>query len=684
MALLGTLSTITSLFIVLLCNVGSARAQARYTPTIQVGARPVRSNETVHTRLQSNHSANQETVQSRPQVFVPLESNVESKVFDKPLGSNMGLLVGTTYYDFQTNGSMPNRLVTHVDGAERSVQFVWMTATDSTRGENGRIPGFNPSRKTHTNYIFANDGEEPSLGETTWTAVETSRAGWPSIAMGDNGLGGQRGFALFTSHTPVKAYSSTGFSDEWFYTSDVSPTGADASWPRCAVDGRGFAHVVYNKRVAIPGAGQTFDTVNQVCYRRSTNDGQDWQPEVTLSGATSPFGDLPNGSGGDNYAIVARGNTVAIVWTDNSLQTVAAINTTNGDSWLPSDGRLVYRANWRDIDSTVNGGVTTQVFTDTVLTPNGHLDAVIDANGSVNVVVGVTPTYIIRNVTPNSRLGTIYQADGDISYYYRNTALLYRKVGNDSVTIFGRLNWDGWSGESMIINRRPLEGAVRWPQMGVGKNGDLFCLYGGVKVGDDVAMQIDTTPRYVATEADTLFPVRALYGHIYGSYKPADRNEWSAPVAISQDGVNCQYPSLSDSVGSVLHYMYSARSIPGDGATNWELPAERTNVYFNTVPIVEFEIPRSVAESEELTIPITIVPNPAQEFVTISLQSSTDSPIIITLVDSMGQTIGQSQNTVASGTTTVTLPLSNLANGWYLCSIEQAGQRTSRIISVLH
>ena len=44
-----------------------------------------------------------------------------------------GVKVGSTWYDFQTNHSMPNRLAYFEDGPDKYLQVLWMAAKDGTR-----------------------------------------------------------------------------------------------------------------------------------------------------------------------------------------------------------------------------------------------------------------------------------------------------------------------------------------------------------------------------------------------------------------------------------------------------------------------------------------------------------------------------------------------------------------------
>ena len=73
-------------------------------------------------------------------------------------------------------------------------------------------------------------------------------------------------------------------------------------------------------------------------YRRSTDGGTTWEPEIFFTGASALLpqgvtGTLPNGAGGDTYAISARDNIVAVAYSDGPLRTLLRKSTDYGRTW---------------------------------------------------------------------------------------------------------------------------------------------------------------------------------------------------------------------------------------------------------------------------------------------------------------------------------------------------------------
>jgi len=56
----------------------------------------------------------------------------------------------------------------------------------------------------------------------------------------------------------------------------------------------------------------------KIAYVRSKDGGNTWSNEVIITGPTAYDGETTNGSGGDEYAMAARGETVVIAYVDTA------------------------------------------------------------------------------------------------------------------------------------------------------------------------------------------------------------------------------------------------------------------------------------------------------------------------------------------------------------------------------
>lgn len=591
------------------------------------------------------------------------------KIVDAVQAELPGIEVGFTYYDFQTNGSMANRLVYTPDGPDKYVQMVWMTSKDSTRDITTRIPGFaGNARGTHYTFIDVSNPDQPALGIENWDKVEAQRAGWPSLVQYQDGLVGT------PSHTPIRWYGNSGVGDQPILYKDVTPPADSSLWPRAAVDGKGNTHLIYNRTV--PGSG------NQVGYRRSTDGGFTWSSETLFTGPTSIGGNLPVGLGGDTYAVTARGDNVVVVYTDNSLRMLAWRSTDGGSTWPTTLARVVFAPNYTDIDSAYNNFGTFEVFSDTVPTPNGHMDVILDSDGTAHYVVGWVPSYVIRRDTNGARTGTIYVLNDRASLI--NGSLLYGNDISNTLTFMGRSAESQWDGTGYVMNLRFFDGLTRWPQLGIDANNSIYCTYGYIKNGDVLTMLADTTGGNQMNEPDTLSTVDALHGHVWATYKVAGSDIWSPPTNLTPDGVNCQYASLCDDVVNRRMYIgYSAATQPGDRVTNLETSALPARVMMLAYDVAQLTPVNSVEEQISNGLHAEIMPNPARESATMRILSVTPGNITVSVVSSIGEVLSKSDGYSSNGDWELLIPTGNLNPGVYHCIIEHSGTRAVRSLVVV-
>lgn len=609
-------------------------------------------------------------LEARPTGSAVLTRSRLPKVVDAVQAELPGVQVGFTYYDFQTNGAMANRLVYTQDGPDKYVQMVWMVSKDSTRDVTSRIPGFAGNfRGSHYTFLDVSNPDKPQLGIDNWEKIEDTRAGWPSLVQYKDGVVGT------PSHPPIRFFTNGGVGDQPAMTTEVTDASQLCLWPRAAADGDGNTHLIYNHNV-----GSDASPSNQVGYRRSTDGGFGWSEETLFTGSTAPEGNLPVGLGGDTYAITARGKKVVIAYTDNSLRLLTRTSTDGGETWPSEAARVVFAPNYTDIDSSENEWGTFEVRSDTVPTPNGHIDVIIDSEGTTHVVVGVVPSYVVRKDTNGARQGTIFVMNDRPTQ--RTAGMGYIKEGTNNIFFMAPPAGGEWDGNGYPMNLRFFDNASRWPQLGLDAQNNLYCTYGSWKNGDTKNILADTTGGNQQNEPDTTAPVDALNGHIWITYLKTGTTTWSAPFNITPDGVNCQYASLCDDVvNDRLYIGYSASANPGDRVTNLELPAEPTKVM-----MVAFDknlLPVSVDEEIPLDADVTIAPNPAQGASTVRIASNTDGVITVTLMSSVGERVLRSSSPSTVGSWDVTIPTDGLAAGMYHVVVEQSGRRTVRPLSVV-
>ena len=618
-------------------------------------------------------------------VATPATQHVRTpKVVALPQETPAGALAGTTWYDFQTNASMANRLTYFEDGPDKYIQMVWMVSKDSARDPATRIPGFvPPHRGSHYTFFDFNDPDDPIIGIEDWNKIENVRTGWPSLIQFSDGSAGT------PSHPPIRFYRNAGAGDDQFFEFAQVTTPADSAlWPRAAVDGQDNIHMIYNRQIA--GSG------SQLVYRRSTDGGSTWEPEIFFTGPTGLLpqgttGELPNGAGGDTYAIAARGEHVAVIYSDSPLRTLVRRSTDYGATWDDpniASLRLLLDRNEMMIDSAqadVDGVPSWRVWSDSAVAPSAHHAIAIDNDGRIHTATGQYISYLIQTYpvnNPEARVGTIYSVNDDS--FYQNLGMYYWREGDTLIYNVAPAGGGEWDGQGTIVSRRAYSGASRYPSLGVDADNNIYLTYTSVLNGDAMEMQIDTTGG-PATDPDTLITVDGLFGHIWATHHPAARPDvWSTPVDITPAGCNSLFASLCDDVVNGRMYIgYSVSDEPGDRVTNVELDASPASIYAMAFPISQLGPVASVDEDVALEADVAVYPNPARDIAQVHISSVTTGPITVSVHTLQGELITSMESPAASQEWTVGIPTANLATGMYLVVIEQNGATTSRTLNVL-
>lgn len=626
----------------------------------------------------------QPTAERTPEVVAispVVQRRTTPKVVELPQDGHPGVKIGSTFYDFQTNASMPRRIAVSRDGADKYLQVLWMAATDGTRDVATRTPGFNETRGSYYNFLEANNGTELTVGLPEWTKMEIGRAGWPSIALFEDGSVGN------TSHVPIRFFRNSGIGDDAFFQfSEIASSSDNATWPRVAIDGRDNVHVIYNRTMP--------DESNQLIYRRSTNGGESWEPEVFFTGPNAVVPPslagqtLPGAAGGDTYAIAARGPVVAVAYSDGPLRTLVRKSTDYGATWNDEQIglRVIINRDQTFIDSTITG-TTISLVSDTTVSPSTMHAIAIDSDGRVHLATSQCLMYVLASGSAdwnlNDRRGTIYSVTNDAAY--QGLGMYYWPEGDAFIYTVGTMGDDRWDGQGKVVSRRAYTGVSRYPTIGFDAQDNVYMLFTGVKTGDYVEMQIDTTPRFQGETLDTMITVNGLYGHQYLTWRYKNNPTWSQPFNLTPDGVNCLFGSIAEEVSDGLFYMaYSASPLPGDRVTSVETEVAAADVMVAAIDVSSIGRPSSVDETRTLDAMVAIMPNPADERASIRLASTGTGVVTVSLYSMQGEQLLRSVSPGTASEWALEIPTAVLASGMYLMTVEQGGASLTRTLNVLH
>jgi hypothetical protein len=250
----------------------------------------------------------------------------------KPFLVSPGYGVGTTDYDWFTNGSIAKTIVR--DGL-RGVHFYWTYRTGGVSGSRRGYYNF----KDETGAWLGEIAQDSRVGRFGSMAVLSDGRACPSAHV--------TGSAAIFSSVAIDAARGAGA----FNPSDIDTANpAGPNWPHVAAGGSDVIHVI----------GSAGDFSPPHYYSRSTNQGTSWSTWTQISTGT------PQGVGANT--ITARGTKVAVVWPDSSPMDVwYRESTDNGATWGAS--ARIHQL----------GAFQGFVWQDAMYSPSGELNVVFDA-----------------------------------------------------------------------------------------------------------------------------------------------------------------------------------------------------------------------------------------------------------------------------------------------------------------
>ena len=227
-------------------------------------------------------------------------------------------IIGTTFYDLQTNASMQNRIFVYGDG---TIGAVWTMGYD--------FPHF-PLRGTGYNYYDGNNwGSHPTV------RLEQDRTGWPAYsAWGETG-------EINVVHYSCAATDGLCFSRReekgigvWTQWDFFGPAGYEGLlWPRMTTTGtnHSVAHLMAITKPEENG-GEIYQGLNgALLYSRSSDGGDTWEIEnVILDGIDS---NNYTGFFRDSYEIQAQGDNVAMLIGSPWVDLILMKSIDGGDNW---------------------------------------------------------------------------------------------------------------------------------------------------------------------------------------------------------------------------------------------------------------------------------------------------------------------------------------------------------------
>ena len=546
------------------------------------------------------------------------------------------IVVGNSFYDLQSNSSVPRHIWAWPDG---TIGTVWTRGIDNP-------PGC-PDRGTGYNYY---DGS--AWGPAPTARIEQERTGWPSYApYGENG-------EITCAHAGggplIFSYRETRGTGEWQYFQLDSPVDdAELLWPRMVTAGENHntIHVI-----TLVGSGYTYEGLTMaLTYSRSDDGGETWDPNCEiLDGMTED--DLAGVSADDYAWAIPRGDTIAFVVFGGVADGFVMKSFDNGDTW---EKVRFYKSPDPFFDG--NGGDLPQCGGG-----DGYNDVQIDEDGNVHVVFG-------RQIHQDD-----VADDGSWSYWPYSDGLIY------------------WNETMPELDTAQITNAIipeDWSTLPIYQNGQLAAYTHENDAGDSI---VGVAPYYCSltsmgqlaltkdakggTIATIVYAGLAVgysndelqqnYRHIYKVQGELDGN-WTEPEDLTGDvfhlASECVYPSMMAQNGT-FHIAYETDNLPGNSLQPTggnHSPVDNNIVY---LPITGF--PVGVNEVNEVNVEVgQNRPNPATTKTLIDVKAPRGD-VELTVSNMLGQEIYRTEKTSNGTGVEFTVNVENFKTGVYFYTVK--------------
>lgn len=557
------------------------------------------------------------------------------------------VLVGTTRYDLQSNGSVQNRIYMHGDGTIGTTFTFGMTD-----------PSF-ADRGTGYNYY---DGSAWATNPTA--RLEANRSGWPSYApLGATG-------EIVVSHN-----GSTGLlvnkrdpkgTGAWTQSVLVGPPCSNGTtallWPRMITSGNTVHIIACTDQATAPAVWTYEGLALAIVYIRSTDGGTTWDAPVVIPGMDSAsIVNFTNaGFGGDSYGWANPvGDTIAFFYSDSWMGMFVMKSFDGGDNWTKIPVFSVPEPT----------SFPTPKFCTT--DPMGAI--ALDNNGKAHVAFG------------RMRVSMSVQ-DLDSSFYYPYTDGLVYWNENMPVldtTQLGDLNglfaagqlvalMLDYNGDSTINFPTPASAG----DLAVGMYFASMSSFPQIHVdNNDVVFVSYSQCREDRIDASGTKLLRHLFVTKYESGAWVDGTDVTADISHEYD--ECVFGSMSQTSDNRLHIVYQADEIAGLAVRGDETDYGDNRIFYTT--LLKSDVGFIGVEENNNAVSMNIYPNPSNDFSYIDLNLTSASKVNVTITNLVGQEVfNKAYGQLSSGNHKLTVNVNDLNSGIYFFTVQSGSERITK------
>lgn len=536
------------------------------------------------------------------------------------------VIIGTSTYDLQSNGSVQDRIYKDNNG---TLGAVWTYSSD--------LGGTYPDRGTGYNYY---DGT--SWGSFPTSRIEVGRHGWPNIIKLANGN------ETVVSHQSIDTTTRLNISPAGAGTwtqSDLptfQPNGEKTLWARTAGGGPdgNTLHMIDISYPTGNGGALVNGLDGALNYSRSLDGGLTW--DITRV-APPGVNDLEyDGFRADGYAIQAQGDLVAFIAGDITDDWALWKSTDNGSTFTRTVIQDFPFTKYDDVNSITD--VDGDGLADTVLTTDGSYAILIDNNGMVHAFAGAM---LVLDEVVIDPIGLFLSTDG-LLYWNESMGTNLPVVIATAPDLDGSGFADAFAAD--LGGRFGNDGICSMPSAGIDADGNIFVSY---------------CPLIEGTDSGNPSPLAFSYRNVYLKSSQDGGATWGEPINVSDSQFDeAVFCSMAKNVDACVSLLWQQ-----DGSPGYSVPPNGEHAIGNNDFIydcVDKNLVLGVKNELTSEVSVSIFPNPAHNNVVLSYTCDKPVQLMIEIRNIMGQVVTNlEKNIQSSGTHNVGVDLEKYSSGVY-------------------
>ncbi len=571
-------------------------------------------------------------------------------------------LVGYSFYDLQTNNAISNRIV-HNDDGSYAVAWTFSPTYDAAEAFPNRGSGYNYS-PDGISWIFP---YVPGSSQGPGTRVDNVRTGFTNIV---NTTSGSEMVVAHSADAMSMTYRAAKGVGAWGTTAFPWGQPTEDTWPKAIAGGNNSVYVIFQ------GTGVSTTSVlgqkGPLFFSKSTDGGVTWSAKAQIPGtdSTEYFG-----FGGDEYAIDAKGNTVAIVLGSTITDLMLLKSTDGGLNWTRT---FIYRSplplfntgNGQTSDTNADG------IPDTLLATGGDPAVLIDENDLCHVWFSD-----LRWLSDGATAGSYSYFPGTdgLEYWNENMATGGYVLIASAEDFNGNGVLDAPADQTCSFQWGNYGGGITgMPSAGLGDDGTLYVSYQTI---DELA---DTAQYHQA------------HRHVYIITSPDKGQTWTYPydivpsIAQGGDGENQEavFAALPKHIsGNILPVLYQRDGAPGTalaaaGTCDDDFNSgNSSDIVFGRYDIAAIVGIPSVNANEMFIT--NAYPNPTTGMTYFNITTKTVADFSVTVTDLLGKAVySEKRSNLAAGVSTISINTATWSSGLYSYNVISGNQIVTRKIVV--